>query len=78
MADIVCISPVDGREVARKRPATADEIAAAVAAARKAQADWAQVPIAERGRRQGGVYVRIGRGIRPAAGSRVEHAFSNF
>src|SRR6267378_3056202 len=50
MADIVCISPVDGREVARKRPATADEIAAAVAAARKAQADWAQVPIAERGR----------------------------
>src|SRR5436190_6841509 len=50
MADIVCISPVDGREVARKRSATADAIASTVAAARKAQVDWAHVPIAERGR----------------------------
>jgi acyl-CoA reductase-like NAD-dependent aldehyde dehydrogenase len=50
MADIVCISPVDGREVARKRTASGDEIAAAVAAARNAQKEWAQVPIAERGR----------------------------
>ena len=50
MPDIVCISPVDGREVARKRPASAGEIAACIAAARKAQAQWAQVPIAERGR----------------------------
>src|SRR5260370_13262046 len=50
MTDIVCISPVDGREVARKRTASGAEIAAAVAAARKAQAAWAQVPLAERGR----------------------------
>jgi acyl-CoA reductase-like NAD-dependent aldehyde dehydrogenase len=50
MTEIVCISPVDGREVARKRTASAEEIAAAVAAARKAQAVWAQVPLAERGR----------------------------
>jgi acyl-CoA reductase-like NAD-dependent aldehyde dehydrogenase len=50
MTDVVCISPVDGREVVRKRTATPDEIAAAVAAARKAQAAWAQVPLAERGK----------------------------
>ena len=50
MPDIVCISPVDGREVARRRSATAAEIAAAIAAARKAQAAWAQLSIAERGR----------------------------
>jgi acyl-CoA reductase-like NAD-dependent aldehyde dehydrogenase len=50
MTDIVCISPVDGREVARKRAASGAEIAAAVAAARRAQADWAKVPLAERGR----------------------------
>ena len=50
MPDIICISPVDGREVARKRPASAGEIASCIAAARKAQAQWAQVPIAERGR----------------------------
>jgi acyl-CoA reductase-like NAD-dependent aldehyde dehydrogenase len=48
MTDIVCISPVDGREVARKRTASGEEIAAAVAAARKAQAAWVQVPLAER------------------------------
>jgi acyl-CoA reductase-like NAD-dependent aldehyde dehydrogenase len=50
MTDIVCISPVDGREVARRRAASAAEIEAAVAAARKAQAQWAEVSIAERGR----------------------------
>ena len=48
MADIVCTSPVDGREVARKRPASGQEIAAAIAAARKAQAAWKETPIAER------------------------------
>ena len=48
MPDIVCISPVDGREVARKRSAFADEVAAAVAAARKAQAAWSRLSIAER------------------------------
>ena len=50
MADIVCVSPVDGREVARKTTASDEEIASAVAAARTAQAAWAQVPLAERGR----------------------------
>jgi acyl-CoA reductase-like NAD-dependent aldehyde dehydrogenase len=50
MTDVVCISPVDGREVARKRTASPGEIADAVAAAREAQVAWAQVPLAERGR----------------------------
>ena len=50
MTDVVCISPVDGREVARKRTASGEEIGAAVAAARKAQAAWAQVPLGERGK----------------------------
>ncbi len=50
MPDIICISPVDGREVARKSSASAAEIEAAVAAARKAQAEWRQVSIAERGK----------------------------
>ncbi|MEZ5666270.1 MAG: aldehyde dehydrogenase family protein [Alphaproteobacteria bacterium] len=48
MSDIVCISPVDGREVARRSPADAAAIEAALAAARAAQRDWAQVPLAER------------------------------
>jgi acyl-CoA reductase-like NAD-dependent aldehyde dehydrogenase len=48
MPDIVCISPVDGREVARKRPASATEITAALDAARKAQQRWAEVSITER------------------------------
>lgn len=50
MPDIVCISPVDGREVVRKRSASPREIAAALVAARKAQSAWAQVSLAERGR----------------------------
>jgi acyl-CoA reductase-like NAD-dependent aldehyde dehydrogenase len=50
MTDIVCISPVDGREVARKRTASTAEIAAALADARKAQAEWAELSIAERAR----------------------------
>jgi acyl-CoA reductase-like NAD-dependent aldehyde dehydrogenase len=50
MTDIVCISPVDGREVARKHPANAADVAAALAAARKARAQWAELPVAERGR----------------------------
>lgn len=48
MPDIVCISPGDGSEVARKATASSKEIADAVAAARKAQAAWREVPIAER------------------------------
>jgi acyl-CoA reductase-like NAD-dependent aldehyde dehydrogenase len=48
MTDIVCISPIDGREVARRPSATPAEIDAALAEARTAQAAWARVPIAER------------------------------
>src|SRR3954471_14859987 len=50
MSDIVCISPVDGREVVRRASASGAEIESAVTAARKAQADWKRVPVAERGR----------------------------
>jgi acyl-CoA reductase-like NAD-dependent aldehyde dehydrogenase len=50
MADVVCISPVDGREVVRRASASAAEIDAAVAAARKAQAEWRRVSLAERGK----------------------------
>jgi len=48
MADIVCISPIDGREVARRRAASGAEAAAAIAAARKAQPEWARLPVRER------------------------------
>jgi len=50
MTEIVCISPVDGREVVRRCAASAEEIAGAVAVGRKAQAAWVQVPLAERGK----------------------------
>ncbi len=50
MPDIVCISPVDGREVVRRAASSRAEIESAVAAARKAQSEWKRVPIAERGR----------------------------
>lgn len=50
MPDIVCISPVDGREVVRKRSASPSEIAGALVAARNAQSAWSQVALAERGR----------------------------
>jgi acyl-CoA reductase-like NAD-dependent aldehyde dehydrogenase len=48
MAEITCISPVDGAEVARLRTANAAEIAKAVDAAREAQRAWRRVPIPER------------------------------
>ena len=48
MTDLVCISPVDGREVARRPLATPAEIEAGLAAARAAQRQWAEVPLAER------------------------------
>jgi acyl-CoA reductase-like NAD-dependent aldehyde dehydrogenase len=50
MPDIVCISPVDGREVVRRPSSSAAEIDSAVAAARKQQAAWKRVPLAERGK----------------------------
>ncbi len=48
MSEIVCISPIDGREVARRPVATPQQIEAALAAARNAQAEWRHVPVAER------------------------------
>ena len=48
MNDIVCISPVDGSEVARRRSATDAEVAAVLAGARKAQLEWSAVPLADR------------------------------
>jgi acyl-CoA reductase-like NAD-dependent aldehyde dehydrogenase len=50
MPDIVCVSPVDGREVVRRPSASPTEIDGAIAAARGAQAQWRGVPVAERGR----------------------------
>ncbi|MGZ8350963.1 MAG: aldehyde dehydrogenase family protein [Allosphingosinicella sp.] len=48
MPDLVCISPVDGNEYAR-RPVAADaDIGAALDKARRAQRDWAGTPLAER------------------------------
>lgn len=47
-AEAVCISPVDGREFAR-RPYTPDAgVEGAIAAARRAQSDWAHVPLDQR------------------------------
>ena len=48
MSDIVCISPIDGSELARRPAASEAAIARAVAGARAAQRAWRQVPIAER------------------------------
>jgi len=46
--ELICLSPVDGREVAR-RPVTAPaEVERAVTRARRAQRDWAGTPLAER------------------------------
>src|SRR5436309_12704643 len=50
MTSIVCISPVDGREVVRRASASAAEIETAVSAARRAQHEWKRVPVAERGK----------------------------
>src|SRR5437870_3777721 len=50
MVDVVCISPVDGREVVRRAASSGAKIEAAVTAARKAQAEWKRVSIAERGK----------------------------
>ena len=45
MTDIVCHSPVDGREIARRRIASDAGIATAIATARTAQRDWAAQPL---------------------------------
>jgi acyl-CoA reductase-like NAD-dependent aldehyde dehydrogenase len=46
--DIVCISPVDGREVARRSAMGDAEVAAALQQARRAQAEWAAAPLSLR------------------------------
>ncbi|PRH84356.1 aldehyde dehydrogenase [Labrys okinawensis] len=48
MSDIVCISPIDGKELVRRPAASAAEIEAALAAARKAQKEWRRLSIEER------------------------------
>ena len=48
MDDIVCISPIDGREVARRKPASDAALETALNAAHAAQIAWAQRPIPER------------------------------
>jgi acyl-CoA reductase-like NAD-dependent aldehyde dehydrogenase len=51
--DIVCISPIDGRELVRRPILSEVAIEAAVQAAREAQKAWRQVPLAERVRKVG-------------------------
>lgn len=48
MTDQICISPIDGTEFARRATASEAAIDAAVSGAKRAQAEWAAVPIAER------------------------------
>jgi acyl-CoA reductase-like NAD-dependent aldehyde dehydrogenase len=48
MSDIICRSPIDGREVARRVSASPRAIDDAVSAARKAQAVWRDTPLSER------------------------------
>jgi len=48
MSEIVCISPIDGREVARRTTATPAQIDDALRSARAAQREWAHAPLAER------------------------------
>ncbi|MDQ0394155.1 aldehyde dehydrogenase family protein [Labrys monachus] len=48
MSDIICISPIDGKELVRRPAASAQEIDGAIAAARAAQKEWRRLPIAER------------------------------
>ncbi|MBM6596742.1 aldehyde dehydrogenase family protein [Microvirga pudoricolor] len=46
--DIVCISPIDGRELVRRPIMSEAAIDAALAAAREAQKSWRHVPVSER------------------------------
>ena len=48
MDELICISPVDGREYARRAVTPAAEVEQTVARAREAQRDWATVPLSER------------------------------
>ncbi len=49
MTDTIrCVSPVDGSVYATRATASAAEVTEAVAAARRGQAEWSRVPVAER------------------------------
>jgi acyl-CoA reductase-like NAD-dependent aldehyde dehydrogenase len=48
MDEIVCISPVDGREVARRRLTPAAEVERTLGRARRAQRAWREAPLEER------------------------------
>ena len=48
MSDIVCLSPVDGREVARRTPLSDGAVGDVLAAARAAQRAWSATPLADR------------------------------
>lgn len=48
MSEIICISPIDGREVARRPTASGAEIERAINAARTARQEWVRMPIRER------------------------------
>src|ERR1044071_6755448 len=48
MAELVCISPVDGREYARRPLASGAGIERSLEKARQAQRDWARTPLDER------------------------------
>jgi acyl-CoA reductase-like NAD-dependent aldehyde dehydrogenase len=48
MPDIICISPIDGRELVRRATASGAEIEAALMRARNAQREWADVPLGAR------------------------------
>ena len=48
MTDIVCISPIDGKELVRRPAASDAAIEAALASARSAQKEWRKLSVAER------------------------------
>jgi acyl-CoA reductase-like NAD-dependent aldehyde dehydrogenase len=52
--DLICISPVDGREYARRPLTPPPEVERAIERAREAQREWRQVPLEERCRIVGG------------------------
>jgi acyl-CoA reductase-like NAD-dependent aldehyde dehydrogenase len=48
LTDLVCTSPVDGREYARRAVTAPAEMERALTVARRAQREWREVPLAER------------------------------
>jgi acyl-CoA reductase-like NAD-dependent aldehyde dehydrogenase len=54
LEDLICISPVDGHEYARRALTPPAQVDRAIERAREAQREWAQVPLAERCRIVGG------------------------